>query len=58
MKIKIKFVSNTERTIESVNYFYVDKKFNIVKVVHSNYEFTDEWDFDEVKEIQIVKEGE
>lgn len=58
MKIKIKFVSNTERTIESVNYFYVDKKFNTVKVIHNNYEFTDEWDFDEVKEIQVVKEGE
>lgn len=58
MKIIIKFESNTERKIEQVNYFYVDKKFNTVKVIHSGFNITDEWDFDEVKEIKILKEGE
>ena len=58
MKIEITFTSNTKRIIEQAHYFYVDEKFNIVKVVHSGFKIIDEWDYDEVKEIKVLKEGE
>lgn len=55
----IKIIYNNEHYIEyyNIRYFYIDKHFKTIKLISDTNIIEVNETFDEVKEIQVVKEG-